>query len=437
MEFEVKNNIIIVKSHNKELYVELLRNQIARIYFEKVNESLFSIYPKKDLSKHEVNNVDGKIVIALTKDKTLVVDENLNVQLSDYLALKLYSDSIREEDVNIVRFKISSDARVMGLGDKMGALDKRGYHYRSWATDDPTHQDELYESLYKAISYLFVKSNNHYYALYFPSTYPYDFDIDKQIMGEVLVYSPHVKQDFFLFYGDTPKEIISSYSGLVGHPYMPRLKMLGNQQSRWSYENEAQVRAVHEGYINNKLPLDYIHLDIHYLDGYRCLTVDQNRFPDLKKLSDDLKKDKIELVAINDAGIKVDEQYPIYQYLAENNAVIKNADGSTYIGVVWPGESVFPNYFDPQVKAFFAAKAHSFIEKYGISGIWNDMNEPTSFRGELPKDCYQIYRGKKISHLEAHNVYGEHMVRCFIDTFEQDNLRPYLISRAANATTAQ
>ena len=437
MNFVINKNLIVIKSHNQQLHVELLKNGVVRIYFEKVNEGLFSIYPKKDLSSHEVKQTGNKVVISLSKDKQLIVDEDFNIYLNDYLAIRLYEDEIKQEDVNIVRFKISSDARVMGLGDKMNYLDKRGYHYRSWGTDDPTHQDELYEALYKAISYLLVKSNDHYYGLYFPSTYPYDFDIDKQIMGEVLVYSPHVKQDFFLFYGDSPKEIISSYSGVVGHQYMPRLKMLGNQQSRWSYENEKQLRDVYEGYIKNNLPLDYIHLDIHYMDGYRCFTVDQNRFPDLKKISDDFKKNDIELVAINDAGIKQDEQYPIYQYLMENDAVIKNADGSTYVGVVWPGESVFPNYFDPQVKAFFAAKAHSFIEKYGISGIWNDMNEPTSFRGELPKDSYQIVKGKKVSHLESHNVYGEHMVRSFVDTFERDNVRPYLITRAANATTAQ
>lgn len=437
MEFEVKSNIVKIESKGRNLFIEFLKNDSLRIYFEKVNEELFSIYPKKDTSKYVVKKRDGKIIITLNKNKSLVVDASFNISLNDYLTLSLSEKVIDDKKAYSTNFKISDDARVMGLGDKMAALDKRGYHFRSWATDDPTHQDELYPSLYKAISYLFINSNNHYFALYFPSTYPYDFDIDHNVLGEVDVYSFEAKHDFFLFYGDTPKAIISSYSSLVGHPYMPRLKMLGNQQSRWSYENEKQVMDVYHGYQNNELPIDYIHLDIAFMDGYRCFTVDKNSFPDLKKLSSILKEDNIELVAINDAGIKVDDNYPLYQHLIKNDEVIKNSDDSTYIGKVWPGEAIFPNYFDTKVKKYFADEAYKFIKDNGITGIWNDMNEPTSFLGELPLDSYQVYNHRKITHLEGHNVYGEHMVRCFVDTFTRDNLRPYIISRSASATTAQ
>ena len=435
MKYLVKSNIVKIESKGSDLFIEFLKDDIVRIYYEKVSEKLFTIYPKKDLRKHEIKQLDNKIIINLSKDKALTIDEDLMISLNDYLDLKLDERIFRNEKYNSTSFKISNNARVMGLGDKMAYLDKRGYHYRSWATDDATHQDELYEALYKAVSYLFVKSHNHYFGLFFPSSYPYDFDIDKTVMREVIVSSKYVKQDFFLIYKDTPKEITSAYSGLVGHPYMVRMKMLGNQQSRWSYENEKQVRDVLKGYTENHLPIDYIHLDIHFLDGYRCLSVDKKRFPNLKQLSYDLKKEDIELVAINDAGIKVDDNYPIYQFLIDSGLVIKTSDGNNYVGKVWPGESLFPNYLDDKVKEYFASYAYDFIHKYGISGIWNDMNEPTSFLGELPDDSYVIYQGKKLSHLEMHNLYGEHMVRSFIDTFTKDNLRPYLITRAANATT--
>ena len=434
MEYLVNGNQIII---NNKLHIELLKNDTVRCYFEKVNEKFISIYPKKVTALPKIEKIDNKIIIHLSEAKILTVDDKYSLSLNDYLTLKLEDYPIDDKPAHVMDFDISNDARVMGLGDKMGALDKRGYHYRSWATDDPVHQDELYESLYKAISYLFVKSNGHYFALYFPSTYPYEFDIDKKIMGKVLVYSFNVKQDFFLFYGDEPKDIISSYSSLVGRPYMVRLKMLGNQQSRWSYENEKLVRDVFKGYLENKIPLDYIHLDIDYMNGYRCFTVNKERFPNLKQLSDDLKKEDVEIVAINDAGIKQDDDYDIYRYVVDNDLVIKNADGSKYIGKVWPGESVFPNYFDPKTKKYFGDYAYKFIHENGISAIWNDMNEPTSFFGPLPLDSYQIIQGKKISHEETHNIYGEHMVRCFVDTFRRDNIRPFLITRAANATTPQ
>ena len=219
MEYLVNGNQIII---NNKLHIELLKNDTVRCYFEKVNEKFISIYPKKVTALPKIEKIDNKIIIHLSESKILTVDDKYSLSLNDYLTLKLEDYPIDDKPAHVMDFDISNDARVMGLGDKMGALDKRGYHYRSWATDDPVHQDELYESLYKAISYLFVKSNGHYFALYFPSTYPYEFDIDKKIMGKVLVYSFNVKQDFFLFYGDEPKDIISSYSSLVGRPYMVR-----------------------------------------------------------------------------------------------------------------------------------------------------------------------------------------------------------------------
>ena len=210
MEFELKNNIVKIESNEKVLFIELLTNNVVRVYFEKSCEDLISIYPKKDSSKYVVKKRDGKIIITLNKNKTLVVDSDFNISLGDYLTLSLSTRNIEEKIAYYTSFKISDDARVMGLGDKMATLDKRGYHFRSWATDDPTHQDELYPSLYKAISYLLVNSNNHYFGLYFPSTYPYDFDIDHDVLGEVDIYSFDAKHDFFLFYGDTPKSITSS-----------------------------------------------------------------------------------------------------------------------------------------------------------------------------------------------------------------------------------
>ena len=82
-----------------------------------------------------------------------------------------------------------------------------------------------------------------------------------------------------------------------------------------NYENEEMVKTLRDNFIKNEIPLDYIHLDIHYMDGYRDFTIDKTRFPDIKKLSEELKKDEIELVGINDAAIKEDPEFDLYKYL--------------------------------------------------------------------------------------------------------------------------
>ena len=145
----------------------------------------------------------------------------------------------------------------------MAQLNKKGYVYRSWNTDDPNHQDEQFMSLYKSINYLLLRDKGTYYGLYFPSTFRYEYDLGRYDSKHADIYCEKGFLDFYFFYGASPKEITSSYSRLVGYPYFIRLKMLGNNQSRWRYENETMVRDVFKQHKQHHLPLDYIHMDIH------------------------------------------------------------------------------------------------------------------------------------------------------------------------------
>ncbi len=59
---------------------------------------------------------------------------------------------------------------------------------------------------------------------------------------------------------------------------------------------------------------------------------------------------------------------------------IKNPDGSEYIGQLWPGYTVFPDWFSENVVEYWT-EALTNWSNLGIefSGIWLDVNEPTSF----------------------------------------------------------
>ena len=48
----------------------------------------------------------------------------------------------------------------------------------------------------------------------------------------------------------------------------------------------------------------------------------------------------------------------------------------SYLGEVWPGPCVFPDYTQSKVRAWWANLVKDFISN-GVDGIWNDMNEPS------------------------------------------------------------
>ena len=441
MEYKVEKNKVEILINNKSLNIKLLNKNIIRLYVKKNRCDLIDLNVKKARRNFEVKKEDNSLVVIDRNYKLLFKeDEGVSLYFKDsYLTSisfnKLFDEVEKREYFN-TSFKINDNDNIFGLGDKMAYLDKKGYFWASWATDDSNHQDELFPSLYKSINYLLLRSNKKFFGVFFPSTFRLTFDACKTDLHKLTVNNFEEEQDMFLVLGDDIKEVTRSYSELVGHPYFIRMKMLGYQQSRWSYENEEMVKTLRDNFIKHEIPLDYIHLDIHYMDGYRDFTIDKTRFPDIKALSEELKKDEIELVGINDAAIKEDPEFDLYKYL-EDNHLFGTLDGKTYINAVWPGDSGFPNYFDDKCKKYFESYASKFLDDTGISGIWCDMNEPASFNGPLPDEVDFTFGKRKLLHKEAHNVYAEHMVKSFVNTFKKKNIRPYLFSRAAFATTAK
>ena len=82
------------------------------------------------------------------------------------------------------------------------------------------------------------------------------------------------------------------------------------------------------------------------------------------------------------------------------------------------------------------AKNQKIMMDAGVSGIWNDMNEPASFNGPLPDDVMFDYDGTKIEHKEAHNIYGHFMDKATFEGIKKEtNKRPFVVTRACYAGT--
>lgn len=64
-----------------------------------------------------------------------------------------------------------------------------------------------------------------------------------------------------------------------GTQALPPLFSLGYHQSRWNYQDEADVEAVERGFEEHELPLDVLWLDIEHADGKRYFTWDPAKFP--------------------------------------------------------------------------------------------------------------------------------------------------------------
>ena len=187
-----------------------------------------------------------------------------------------------------------------------------------------------------------------------------------------------------------------------------------------------------------KIPADVIYLDIDYQQDNRPFTVNRERFPTIEKMIKNLDDEGFKLVTITDLHIAHLPGYRPYDEGTKKGYFIKNPDGSEYVGPVWPGDSVFPDFTRNEVRAWWGTLYTDFV-KMGIRGFWNDMNEPSVFvpSKTAPLDTVHNVDGRITDHREIHNVFGMENVRATYEGMLRltPNVRPFVLTRAAYAGT--
>ncbi len=326
--------------------------------------------------------------------------------------------------------KLGKEDAVYGLGDKPGCLNRRGYVYVNWNTDNPAPHVDSFKSLYKSIPFFMVLGENYCYGIFADNTYKTTFDFGFESSEYYIVSHEKGFLDYYFFPGEKPSDVVKKYTGLTGTTPLFQRWIYGSHQSRWGYCSQDEILGIAEAFEKNEIPCDVIHMDIDYMDGYRVFTFDKERFPDTKALSETLADKGIKLISIIDPGVKKDEAYFMYREGMEMDAFAHDAQGAVYENAVWPGTSVFPDFSREDVRKWWGEKTKILLD-HGIRGIWNDMNEPASFRGPLPDDV-KFAAG---AHDEIHNIYGHLMAKATYEgLLEQDNgRRPFVLTRAAYA----
>ena len=295
------------------------------------------------------------------------------------------------------------------------------------------------------------------------------FDVGQTKLDE-LVITAGADCIVYVIEGDSLKDIVKQFRELIGQSYVAPKWAFGYQQSRWSYETEDEVRAVVEGHHGRDIPLDAVYLDIDYMERYKDFTVDEEQFPEFEKFTSEMKEKGIHLVPIIDAGVKIEEGYPVYEEGVEENYFCKDEDGEDFVAAVWPGKVHFPDVLNSKAREWFGSK-YKWLMDQGIDGFWNDMNEPAIFYSEKnlkkvfeelmemkdknldihsffymrdlvvglsnnPVDYKSFYHnmdGVKVRHDRVHNLYGFNMTRAASEAFDriEPEKRTLLFSRSS------
>ncbi|MCR5763759.1 MAG: alpha-glucosidase [Treponema sp.] len=308
------------------------------------------------------------------------------------------------------QYEMDENDIVFGLGENMHGINKRGFKYISWCSDEP-NQSEFTHSIYGAHNFIIIYNinNQRCTAMFFDTASRITFDIGYTEKDLFTVTSEDTGVSVYKITpehedSDTCREsvlsnVVKQFHQLIGQSYIPPKWAFGFQQSRWGYKTEQDVRNVIKGYRDAEMPIDSICLDIDYMDSYKDFTVDNEKFPDIEGLCKELKQQGIRLIPIIDAGVKIEENYDIYEEGIKNDYFCKKEDGTPYVAGVWPGRSHFTDFMKSEASEWFGGKYKNLTDK-GIEGFWNDMNEPAMFYSDesikAVFDKIKSYEGKNL-----------------------------------------
>ncbi len=367
---------------------------------------------------------------------------------------------------NCFVYNMNDKTKVYGLGEANRGINKRGYKYVSYCTDDPSHTEDK-ESLYGAHNFIIIDGEEKL-GIFFDNPGRVTFDIGYTKKNEIRVTPENIDMYVYVISADNKNDIVREFRKIIGKSYVAPKWAFGFGQSRWSYENKDRVDAVVKGYEDNDMLISSIYMDIDYMVDYKDFTVNEERFPNFKEYVRSLRDKGIRLVPIIDAGVKIEDGYDVYEEGVKNNYFVKDKEGKDYVTAVWPGLTHFPDFLNADVRKWFGDK-YKILTDMGIEGFWNDMNEPAIFysqnkvdeiREEIEKltsenddklldlrwkfselanniddykSMYHNINGVKVNHNKVHNLYGYNMSRAAGEAFKRiDKDKEYLMfSRAS------
>ncbi|GBQ03027.1 glycosyl hydrolase [Streptomyces spongiicola] len=341
------------------------------------------------------------------------------------------------------RSEVPADARFFGLGGRASGPRLRDGAYRLWNTDPRGSFGPGDDPLYITMPVQLVVADAGTHLAFLDNSWEGRVTLregeegagsghDRPGTSEVRMAGGPLR--CWVVVG-TPARVLRGWTGLTGAPVPPPSWALGPQHARWGFGSEREVRRVVAGYRERGLPLSALHLDIDHYDGHRVFTVDAERFPDLPRLAADLRAEGVRLVSIVDPAVKAEPGNAVYDAGAAAGAFVRDGRGREVRGEVWPGECVYPDFTDPEVRAWWGGLYRERLAQ-GFSGVWHDMNEPVSFTpfGDmtLPRSARHHLEGRGGDHREAHNVYGLAMARAGYEALRRlrPRERPFLFSRS-------
>jgi len=342
----------------------------------------------------------------------------------------------------MLRIPVAEGARFYGLGEKnldrfeFSGVKTKFYNTDVWSDFSSAQwTDRPVDPPYLSIPYVVIKQGVRFIGVLIHNPYPSFMDLNR-VDGCIHIGAEGGQPDVWVLDGPSLKALTRKLQKLSGPAPTPPLWALGYHQCRWGYGGEADLAMLNEGFAKHEIPCDGLWLDIDYMDGYRVFTTSKEHFPKgTAKVLKHLARRGRRVIPILDPGVKAEPGYGVYDDGHAKDLFCRNAEGKEFIGLVWPGETVFPDFTLAETRTWWAGYCTQFL-RLGFGGAWVDMNDPST--GPVDPFGMRFNRGAE-PHAQHHNEYALGMQMATHQGFLQarPNERPFILSRSGFVGTSR
>ncbi|RAL13749.1 putative sugar hydrolase [Aspergillus homomorphus CBS 101889] len=264
--------------------------------------------------------------------------------------------------------------KVYGLGERFGPFIKNGQTVDIWNEDGGTSS----ELAYKNIPFYLSSAG---YGVFVNHPGKVSLELQSERTTRVNISVPGEELEYFVIYGDTPKDILDRYTALTGRPSLV---------PAWSYNlwlttsfttnyDEKTVTGFLDGFRDRDIPLGVFHFDCFWMKSYQwCdFEFDSAMFPDAAGYIKRLKERGLRIsVWLNPY---VGQASPLFKEGKEKGYFIKRTDGSVWQWDYWQAGMAIVDFTNPSAREWFQRHLQRLLD-LGIDSFKTDFGERIPYR---------------------------------------------------------
>jgi len=289
-------------------------------------------------------------------------------------------------EVGYWRFNVRDTASYFGLGERFDALDHARTVVKNLSTDNAGVKGT---SSYKPIPFFMSTTG---YGLWLDTTGEATFDLNAGDGNEIVVDVAAAKLRIVLFTGPEFPGILERFTALAGRAVVPPYWAFAPWKARDYHQNDAQVKEDVDRNRELGLPASVILIDSPWETTYNDYKFNPKQFADAPAMVKYVHARGYKLVLWHtpwidsksdppkEAGFegKIAPLAENYQFAADQNLFVKNADGTPYVGRWWKGEGSLIDFTYPKAKQWWQDQLREAIAA-GADGFKDDDGEGNFF----------------------------------------------------------